>query len=128
MYFQKMQFLGVFRPFLQRSLPKVSFIAVFITMNVAPERIDADHEKNIDIISKLDKMDNQIAEVNQKLTSVQIQVNQINQNIRIEFNTLMEQVTQIQTKVIEIHTYSTPAGLPGREPVRGEPGRLCTIL
>ena len=109
---------------------KVSFIAVFITMNVAPERIDADHEKNIDIISKLDKMDNQIAEVNQKLTSVQIQVNQINQNIRIEFNTLVEQVTQIQTKVSEIHTYTTPAWLPSRELADPEQPEVspCTIL
>ena len=107
---------------------KVSFIAVFITMNVAPEMIDTNCGKDVDIIAKLNKMENQIAEVNQKLTSLQDQVYQVNQNIRIQTTNLREQVTQIQTKVIEIHTYSTPAGLPGREPVRGEPGRLCTIL
>ena len=93
--------------------PKVSSIAVFIKMNVEPEMIDVNYEKNIDIIAKLDKMDNEIAEVNQKLTSLQNQVNQVNQNIKIEFNTLREQVTQIQNHVRYVHT-NTP--------------QLCTIL
>ena len=104
--------------------PKVSFIAVFITMNVAPEMIDTNCGKDVDIIAKLNKMENQIAEVNQKLTSLQDKVDQVNQNIRIEFTNLREQVTQIQTKVIETHSYNTPFFLEGRV----QPHRPCTIL
>ena len=91
--------------------PKVSFIAVFITMNVAPEMIDINYEINVDINAKLDKMDNQIAEVNQKLTSLQNQVNQVNQNIAMigqNFNVLAGQITQIQNQVGEVHRYNTP--------------------
>ena len=97
--------------------PKVSFIAVFITMNVTPKMIDTNCENDVDIIAKLNKMENQIAEL-------QNQVNQVNQNIRIEFTNLREQVTQIQTKVIETHSYNTPFFLEGRV----QPHRPCTIL
>ena len=52
---------------------KVSFIAVFITMNVAPEMIDTNCGKDVDIIAKLNKMENQIAELqNCRIKSIRI--------------------------------------------------------
>jgi len=77
-------------------------------MNVTPQIIDTNCERDVDIIAKLHKMENQIAEVNEKMTSLQNQVNIVNQNIRIETTNLREHLIHIKTNVNEIHTYNTP--------------------